>query len=131
MRTLRLLFAHQGASFDLDAPLSGELECAVQNALVNIGSVQGSDGVYPTKGTRLLRQALNGVMFDNNAATHASNYAALDTLKFIKAADYPDTVERITTMAIKPASYSQGRLVVDAQFTSSAGRVSGTLTTLT
>ena len=131
MRTLRVLFAHQGASFDLSAPLSGELECAVQNALINIGTLQGSDGIYPTKGTRLLRQALSGALFDANAAAHASNYAALDTLKFIKGVDYIDTAEKIETMAIKPASYTQGRLVVDAQFISSSGRVSGTLTTLT
>lgn len=131
MRSLRLLFTNEGASFDLTAPLSGEMECGVQNALVNIGTMQGGDRIYPTKGTRLFRQAVTGALFDATAAHHASNYAALDTLRFIKTVDYSDTVEKIETMAIKPASYKQNRIVVDVQFTSSTGRVSGTLTTLT
>ena len=130
MRTLRLLFSKAGASFDL-VPLEGDFECSVQNALVNLGSVQGGDKVFPDKGTDLLKTAVSGALFDLNSANHASNYAALDTLAFSKAADYQDNPEPITGMTLKPATFTGGVLTLDVKFTSSRGRTSGVITTLT
>lgn len=129
MKTLRLIFTREGASFDT-VPLEGEFECSVQNALVNIGSLQGGDHVYPDKGTTLFRKALSGALYDLNTANHASNFAALDTLRFCKASDYLDTGEKLTGMTLKPAVFSHGVLSLDAVFNSSAGRTSGVLTTL-
>lgn len=129
MKTLRLIFSKNGASFDV-VPLEGEFECAVQNALVNIGSVKGSDSVFEDKGTNLLKSALNGALVDLNSANHVTVAAALDTLLFSQATDYPDTTERLSTLALKPASFSGGVITIDAQFKSSLGRVSGSITNL-
>lgn len=129
MKTLRLLFTKEGASFDT-TPLEGEFECSIQNALVNIGSLKGGDTAFPDKGTNLLMSALNGALVDLNSANHVTVVAALDTLLFEQAHDYPDTVEKLSTLSLKPATFSGGAVVVDAQFKSSLGRVSGTITTL-
>ena len=129
MKTLRLLFSKEGASFDT-TPLEGEFECAVQNALVNIGSIKGGDTAFPTKGTDLLMSALNGALVDLNSANHVTVVAALDTLLFSQANDYADTAEQLSSLSLKPAAFSGGAIIIDAQFKSSLGRVSGSITTL-
>lgn len=128
MKTLKIMFSKNGASFDLGAPLYGEFECSVQNALVNIATLQGSDYVFPEKGTTIYKSALNGSLVDLNAARHAANFAALDTFLFLRDTDYLDAVERIANIELRALSIAQGVLTVETVFTSSTGRVSGTLT---
>lgn len=71
---------------NLEGKVSGK-QVTAQKVLINLATQQGTDKLYPDKGTNLLKQCIGAVMVNENAAQHISNFAALDTLYFINETD--------------------------------------------
>lgn len=130
MKGIRLTFRDTGCSFDFSSPVH-DFGCIMQNALVNIATGQGSDSVYPTKGTVLYKQAVSGVIVDTNSAVHASNFAAVDTLFFSAQQKLATDAETMSAVTIAPVSLKNGRLSTTIQFTSSLGNVFGVVQPIT
>jgi hypothetical protein len=96
----------------------------VQNAMVNIGTRQGTDPVYPDRGTNLQLDAAAGRLIDLNSAQHSSNFAALDTLSFSKetAGDETNGMEQVT---LAPAEFTGAALSLEAKFQAADGQTVG------
>lgn len=103
---------------------------SVQNALVNIGTAQGSDPVFPDRGTDLQKDAVEGRLIDLNAAQHSSNFAAVDTLAFLRSYTSPDDSTGLLAVQLEPADFTGTRLMIDAIFTSQGGATVGVKTAL-
>lgn len=78
--------------FDFREPVEGKKHYT-QKMFVNLATEQGSDPLYPDRGTTLLAGAIGGVIVDTAAAAHLSNFAALDTVVFVNGGAYPDLRE--------------------------------------
>jgi hypothetical protein len=128
MKSLKLDFnGVNGTTIDLVTPLT-DFACTMQNALVNLGCIAGSDSLYPNRGTALLTAGLRGILVDINAANHASNFAAIATLSFIQSTEYSDAAETLVGLVVMPSLFNGTKLVVDTQFTTSLGNTYGILT---
>ena len=83
---------------------------------INIATEQGSDPIYPDRGTNLLASSINGLLIDKVEAQHAGNFAALDTLTFCNFNDYAAATKGsgdiITAMTIVPTSYDMDKRVL-------------------
>lgn len=87
MRGAFLNFQHAGGPvFDFTKPVA-DFSCLVQNALVNVATDQGSDPIFPDRGTTLKQDGAIGRMVNTVWATQAANFAALSTLAFIQQTD--------------------------------------------
>lgn len=58
-----------------------------QKALVNMVTENGSDKIFPTRGTKMLAESINGKVYSRTGIVHIGNFAALDTLYFIRSTD--------------------------------------------
>ncbi len=105
------------------ASVSG-FQCVVQNALVNIGTRQGTDPVYDTRGTNLQKDAAYGRLIDLNSAQHSSNFAALDTLSFSRDTEGGDP-SGLAQVNLAPAEFSGNGLSLEAKFLSIDGKSVG------
>jgi hypothetical protein len=103
---------------------------AVQNALVNIGTKQGSDVVFPDKGTTLQADAVAGKLVDLNSAQHSSNFAAVDTVAFSRTHTETDDPDGVIGAQLEPADFDSNSLLIDAIFTAGDGRTVGVKTNL-
>lgn len=66
-----------------DRQVSGFASVA-QNAFVNLGTEQGTDRMFPTKGTGLFRRALLGELLSPDERAHQTSLAAEQTRLFIR-----------------------------------------------
>ena len=96
----------------------------VQNSMVNVATRQGTDPVYPERGTNLQKDAAAGRMIDINSAQHASNFAALDTVSFSRLVDKGDP-SALTQATLAPAQFSGRSLSLEAKFQSADGQSVG------
>lgn len=64
-----------------------------QKYLINTATSNGTDRIYPDRGTNLLKSAIGGCMVDENETMHAGNFAALDTLFFCSYEEHRDVFE--------------------------------------
>ena len=133
MNSLRIDFGADGARLVLDEQVTGTLNTA-QKCLLNMGVIRGSAGIFPDKGTDLLTQAVRGELISTNAAQHAANFAALDTLVFTRTNDPQDNLEdtsRTTDIRLTVASFAANSMGLDAYFTFADGTTLGLQPTLT
>lgn len=107
-----------------------DFAATVQNATVCIGTEVGTDKAFPTKGVELLREANQGKLINQQVATHASNFAAIDVLFFINETDTEDAVERLQEIKLAPVVIESDKVRVNAQFFSSEGRYIGRVESL-
>lgn len=122
---LSVEFVASGARLDFSSRVSG-FGTLAQNGLVNIGTVRGSDPVFPDRGTRLYRSGVVGEITNYNTAYHASNFAAMDTMFFLRRSDYVDsTHERIKTVKLQPVEFVGTRMRLQARFEGDAGSAIG------
>jgi len=105
------------------ASVSG-FQAVVQNAMVNIGTRQGTDPVFPDRGTNLQLDAATGRLIDLNSAAHSSNFAALDTMTFSRTTDDGDQ-NGLSQVVLAPAQFSGGSLSLEAKFQSIDGKSVG------
>jgi len=115
--------------FSGDKPVFGSakveaFQAIVQNAMVNIGTRQGTDPLYTDRGTNLQLDAAAGRLIDLNSAAHSSNFAALDTLAFSRATADNDP-SGLSQVNLAPAQFSGGSLSLEAKFQSVDGQSVG------
>jgi hypothetical protein len=97
-------------------------KAVVQNALVNMLTENGTDMLFPTRGTNLFKKALAGGIFNYRSASHACNFAAVDTLFFSREFETADTADKLNRVDLEPSAFSLGSLDARAGFTSIDGR---------
>lgn len=108
----------------------GGFAAAVQNALVNLGTAQGSDPLYPERGTTLQQAAVEGRLIDLNSAQHNANFAAVDTLAFGRIHTEASDPGGVAAVQLEPADFNGSRVLIDALFTANDGTTVGIKTTL-
>ena len=127
MQGLKVDFNSDGAVLRLDKTVAGA-DAEIQNMLVNAGSLKGSDFIFPSRGTNLLKDAVAGAVVDANSAQHSANFAALATLNFIKAT-LPDSMknsaDRITEITFEVESFDGTLLTLQTQVVTADKRVIG------
>lgn len=83
MKDIKIIFGGEnGAALDLGNAVENK-KVTEQQCLVNLATELGSDPLFPDKGTNLLRTAAAGGVVTAADATHAGNFAALNTLYFV------------------------------------------------
>jgi hypothetical protein len=122
MRGIAIDFVKEGAVLSVTRQVT-DFDTIVQNSLVNCGTVAGSDPLYSGRGTELYSGSdLIGRVTTYEDAYHASNFAALDTLNFMRASDYDDDEhEKIQSVALEPIKYEGAQLNLNAVVTGSNG----------
>lgn len=124
MKGLKITFEATGATISTSEKVEG-VAAQVQNSLVNIAQQKGSDKLFPNKGTDIFRQALQGRIAGLQEAHHLSNFAALDTLFFIRDTLRDQDMTKISRVVLKPFEYSGNRLRITSSFEFSDGSVVG------
>lgn len=123
-------FESGGAVFDIAEEVTGRY-ATIQAALINMATAAGSDNAFPSRGTTLLRQAVSGALISEQEAMHAANFAAIDTVFFVRENEDSDTTDdRLDTIVTSPFFLSPQALQVDLQFLFLSGEEIGVLTTL-
>ena len=105
----------------------------VQDALVNVATRAGSDPVFPDKGTSVQLDAASGALISVSSAQHSANYAASDTVFFLR--EFPDTndptnANGLAAMKLVAPDFNGESLDLNAQLTSIGGAVVGILATV-
>lgn len=110
-----------GLALNLSGTVEG-FKAVVQNALVNLLTESGSDQLFTDRGTTLFYRALGGGIFNYRTATHACNFAAVDTLFFSREYETADTADKLNRLDLEPSGLSFARLDALAGFESVDGR---------
>jgi hypothetical protein len=130
MEGLKINFLPGVAGIDTQQRVSG-FDTTIQNALVNIGTRTGTDSIYPTKGTTLLKRALEGKIVGLNSANHESQLAGLNTLYFSREYETStDGVIRLGRVDMTPLIYENGSLRINVTFTNQAQTLTVGTTTI-
>lgn len=131
MRGLKIDFVKGAIVINPAAEVTG-FDTTVQNALVNVATRQGTDVIYPAKGTVLLKNAVAGKIAGINDANHEAQLASLQTLYFSR--EYETSVkstDKLEVMKMAPVSYDGQSLRLTVAFTDAANtRTVGTVTNL-
>jgi hypothetical protein len=125
---VKITFSSDGALFDFSRAVE-DRDAIIQNSMINIGTLAGSDKVYPDKGTSLFSSAVRGRLVNGNAAAHASNFAAVDTLFFERKYLDPTCPDLLTKVSLKPATFDGRQLTVNAAFQFDDGTTVGSINT--
>lgn len=104
-----------------DLKVSG-MEAVVQNALVNLTTDAETDTLFPERGTVLFRSALSGGIFNFRSASHACNFAAVDTLFFSREHEVADAADKLAELVVDPSYLDVNRLDVQVSFESVGGQ---------
>lgn len=105
MKDIKLILAGDASTIDLTSTVEDK-NLYEQKALVNMVTVQGSDPIYSDRGTTMLIDSIRGKAYNRAGIIHMGNFAALDTISFIKSTDQDDiatedfTIKDINVSAI-------------------------------
>lgn len=131
--------------FDLSTYVSG-FDGVVQNALTDTLTTQGTDIVYPARGTTFRETAVEGSLPNANALAHAANFAAEEVKTFNNNQINFDTtsnstanfsilseaeiaeqnnVPTITKYSLTPTQLSYDSVILEAYFEASSGETRG------
>jgi len=125
MRGVRINF--NAGSFDFTSP-TRDFETSVQNALVNVSTDQGSDPIYPDRGTNLLLDGVSGRLINNTWANHSANFAAVQTLVFCQSVDDPADSHRLSNFTLSQAQIVGQKLTLSSQAVAADGQRAGIIT---
>lgn len=129
LQTTGIEFSNAGESprISMDAKAEGadaDLQCVV----VNVMTRAGSDRAFPERGTSLSERVVRGEVFDSNQATHAANFAALDTRVFLDEFARDDVEHGISDLKLVPDGVEDRRLRMGIEATGLDGKtISGTI----
>jgi len=127
MKSLKLQFRREGATLVTDEIVE-DRDATIQACLVNFATYSGSDPVHTKRGTDLLKRAVTGLLISSQEAMHACNFAAVDTLFFVRAEEHAASKhDKVTAILTKPAIVDKTSLQVDLQFTFASGTVVGVI----
>lgn len=108
MKDIRIKFdGNDGTCFILDKIVEDK-SLFEQKYLINTATSQGTDKIYPQRGTNLLASAIGGTIVDWNASMHAGNFAATDTIYFCTYEEHPvvyNSDNYVNTFQLVPAVY--------------------------
>ncbi len=105
-----LLKAHpRGVALDFGGSGDG-VELDFQNAYVHALTARGSARFEELRGTDLRRDIRLGSISSANGARHASNFAALTTMRFLRA---QTPAPEFTQLQILPVKFENQRLQLD------------------
>jgi hypothetical protein len=128
MNGLKLVLDGKGGIELTDEVISG-IDCVRQNGIVNLLTVKGSDKFFPSKGTTLLVSQVNGTIYDPTSAQHQSNFAALDTVTFLRLHEYDSEAgETIDTLQVVLLAMSPNTIKFHAFFSFTNGQSDSTET---
>lgn len=117
MEGLKINFVDGDIFIDTENKVTG-FSATVQNALVNIGTRQGTDKIYSTKGTEILKSAAEGKIVGFNVANHEAQLAAIDTLFFSREYETSrDPTVKMGKVFLDPLTYDGVKLRINAAFT--------------
>lgn len=120
-RSLAIAFKPGGAiALSLAEEVKG-FQCTVQNALVNLLTDEGSDMIFPTRGTGLFKSALNSAIFNFRSASHVCNFAASETLFFGREHEVAVSGHKMSRINLDPVFLNLSRMDVQAGFLSIDG----------
>lgn len=109
----------QGLAIDFNDPrgpkialdrVRSDLECDLQNSVVNIMTAQGSDAAAPLRGTKLRAAVYSGAVVSGQAARHVANFAALATLSFMRT---QTPAPAFSSLRLKPVDFVDRRMTLD------------------
>ena len=126
---IKLNFSDEGVKILTDEKVDA-FDAEVQNALMNIGVLNGSDPIYADRGTTLFIKGLQGRMTNSITAGHEANYAAVDTLFFVREEDPFTDHDPVNLIELEIESFEIGRMSINTVMTSVAGEVQGSSLTL-
>lgn len=129
MKGLAIDFSPGGPGILLDAYVEG-FNTTAQNAMVNLGTDLGSDPMWPERGTNIMRAALQGAVINFTSARHVANFAALSSKTFLISTEDARVTELLEDLTLSPVELSYMSLKVNAQITSSLGKVIGMVSNL-
>lgn len=112
MTGLKVQFTDSGLNLVPDQAVDGSMTTA-QNALVNIGTSKNSDWAYPERGTDLLQSAVRDGIPTQTTARHYANFAAVDTLFFLRDTEAKTTDESLDLVELTPDRVDQNLAVFD------------------
>ena len=116
-------------SLDFTNTVTG-FDATVQNAMVNLGTLIGSDSLFPDRGTHLLQDAVSGGMINLQWANIYANFAALRTMVFSKNNNTPGNTAGLQTLSLKASVFNLNRLQLFVQATCVDGSTRGIATIL-
>ena len=109
-----------------------DFDATVQNALANIGTRQGTDRIYPSKGTNILKSAVEGKIAGLNVANHEAQLAAINTLFFSREYETSTNLSvKLGKVFMDTLSYDGAKLRINSAFTNFSETITkGTVTLL-
>lgn len=125
---LKVEFSEKGAILRPSQQVDGP-RASVQNALVNIGTMKGSDKAFEDRGTDLFKTVLARGLPSVSDARHAANFAAVNTLFFVRAQEESTTDISIRRLRLTPSSLSLEKAEFDAYIETIGGDVFGRIET--
>lgn len=93
MKGLQLKIGDDGKA-EIAPRTIADADCVLQNSVVNLLTVKGSDATFPDRGADILLSGLRNVIFDSTSAQHVANFAALSTVTFMREHEYPEEIAR-------------------------------------
>lgn len=121
-RGLKIEFVKGG---EVRLALTGEaagFDAVVQNCTMNFLVAQGSDPLFPNRGTDLLQRGLSGSLFSQQGARHAGNFASIDTLFFSRQHELADSADKPAEVTAENLEFAVDRLSLQPVVTSIDGR---------
>lgn len=97
MKDLKIIFDGDASTIELNA-LVEDKNLYEQKVLVNMVTENGSDKIFPSRGTKMLADSINGKVYNRTGTVHIGNFAALDTIYFIRSTDPADIAEENYTL---------------------------------
>lgn len=120
---LKIDFTENGPTLNAREAVSG-YDSVLQNLAVNTATTNGTDLLYPQKGTTILSEVLRYGYVSESRVQHQANFAALNTKVFHRVTK-PADVPEISGITMKAGRSSTNRLTlsVTAKFgaTTNAG----------
>ena len=114
------------ATIDWSAPVTG-FDATVQCVLSHLGTTEGSDPIFPERGTSLLTYGLVGRLGSIREAVHECNFASVKSKDFIEDHTPPEIAERISRVRIVPQEITRQRLDTIVSIDTTSGLVVGTV----
>lgn len=117
MKGLKIIFEKGNARIDTAQSVT-DFDSTVQNAMVTISTQRGSSRIFPSKGTRILKNSLEGKIYGMTRANHEAQAAGLQTLFFSREYETSgDATVKLGRVYLYPVSYEGNSLKLNAAFT--------------
>jgi hypothetical protein len=83
MKDVKIIFNGDASTINLTEEVNDK-NLYEQKVLINMVTEKGSDPVYADRGTDLLADSIRGKVYSRSGTIHVGNFAALDTIYFIR-----------------------------------------------